>query len=343
MFGNLSREKRVTVEDVLGTKFLIINDLHLGLRRKTGVTQKSLEAFNEFQLNVLYAAVAAAMDSSRTLIVLGDLFDSGNVALEMIWAARKALRHAPGVLLVKGNHDYLRNLTQMSAFDLLERILGVNPVLESTHVSKPGFYIVPHLVNQQSFDTALAGIPVGATVLAHCNFDNGFAVESDHSLNMSREQAERFGHVILAHEHVKRDLPGVDILGSLYPCNIAEASVAHGYHLWDGPGTDIEFVETWSPSDYLEIDWHEIQGATPTQRFVRVVGEASSEEATTVIDLVAKFRAESGAFFVTNSVKVGALELGSLEDQNLEGFDPLEILKEVLPVQYHEKLEGLRA
>lgn len=329
-------------------KYAIIADPHGGLKRQAGTTPRSMNEYSLQQESLLKGVMASC--EAREIILLGDIFDRDIVDYGTLFSTAEALCCFPGKkYLVKGNHDQGGNQEKLTAFDLLGYMLtGDNTIMvkEPTEI-EPGCWVVPHLHNQGAFDEAISSLPDGCTLLTHCNYDNGFALEKDHSLNLAREQAERFGHVILGHEHAKRDLPGVDILGALFPCNIGECGVAKGFHYWDGPGHDVEFRPVWWPhvqEGYLEIDWRELLKSPNCAKFVRVIGNASAEEAAQVVEEVSKYRALSDAYFVSNSVKVGTIELGELEDfedGKLAGFDALGALKEMLPQKFHERMEAL--
>lgn len=328
----------------MSTKYLIINDGHGGLKRQAGTTPRSLAAYNNLQTEVLVKALQHAQQEDRIVIYLGDIFDGGEISYDAFAATYAALTCFSGeVWLVAGNHDLTKNRERISAFDLLCKTLPRAKRIVEPTACAGGFKIIPHLVNQAAFDEAV--VEASGTLLCHCNYNNFFATEKDHSLNLTPEQAEKFDHVIIGHEHTKRDLPGIDTLGSPLPCNIGECCADHGYHLWDGPGHDVEFVKTWDKGDYAEIDW---KGLLESQqihaRFIRIIGTATAEEAATVIEEVAKYRTASEAFFVSNSVKVGEINLGDFEEiteGSLSSFDPMRLLKEMLPKQYHAKLEAL--
>lgn len=328
-------------------KYAIINDTHAGLTRQAGATPRSMAEFSAQQSFLFHGAIQQC--EAQDIIFLGDIFDKELVPYEAVVAVAEALRSSGGrKYLVRGNHDQGGNQEKLTAFDLLGYMTASDNVVvvkEPTEL-EPGCWIVPHLPNQMQFDAAIAALPDGSTLLTHANYNNGFAMEKDHSLNLSREQAARFNHVILGHEHSKRVLPGLDILGALYPCNIGECAVAKGFHYWNGPGHGVEFQQLWSPSEgYAELDWKNLLGSQTLARFVRVTGSASAEEAAMVIDEVAKFRASSDAYFVSNSVTIGTLELGELESSSndLAGFDVLAALKEMLPTKYHDRMEALQS
>ena len=83
---------------------VIINDLHAGLKRKTGVTKASLLSYHEYQMGTLNYVVTEFKDD--TLIILGDLFDHGDVSYRIVLDVYQILsRHVGRVVLVAGNHD----------------------------------------------------------------------------------------------------------------------------------------------------------------------------------------------------------------------------------------------
>ena len=240
--------------------YLIVSDLHLGLRRQTckgaGATTQSLMAFNHFQFEE--AEKLLLSHPERDLIILGDLFAEFSVEYSVLRRSAEILSQRSGVVyLVEGNHDSSRDQSKKSAISRLAWLLGRlsgGPLVvfasgSPAWVEHHTVVIVPHLVNQEAFDAALAEIPKGATLLTHCNFDNPFAAEKAHSLNLSPAQAAAFSMVISGHEHNRSHKGNMFMLGSPYPCNIGEAEVDHGYHLWDGPDHEPEFVKTWGSAE----------------------------------------------------------------------------------------------
>ena len=311
--------------------YVIINDTHFGLRRSSVVTAAALLELGSAQANHLQTAVERANAEDRQLLVLGDLFDHSQVSYTVfaqVWQILSKASHP--VIMVRGNHDLEKDRTALSAFDLLCRLLGDKAVVEVTkpHRLGVGCWVIPHMDNQTAFDRAVASAVENncSVLLAHANYDNPFAVFADHSLNLTAEQAAKFDHVILGHEHNRRDLPGLDILGAPFPCNIGECSVEKGFHIWDGPGAEVHFVETYSPAygDYAEIDWHDLPGAPVHHtQFIRVVGTAEFHESTDVLHLVDDLRKRSKALFISNAVTVNGIELQAVEDAtaSLETFN----------------------
>lgn len=328
--------------------YAIINDTHLDLKRKTGVTKESLLAYEDRQLLIINSLLLSYR--GRPVIVLGDLFNSGQASFRALLRIASLLRHhEKPIFLVAGNHDLNKNLEIPSAIDVLSAMVPNIVLIKDPFELEPGCVIIPHVPNQEIFDQCIAdAVDAGAsTLLAHCNYDNGFALEKDHSLNLSAAQAELFEHVILGHEHNKRDLPGVDILGAPLPCNFSEAGCVKGYHLWPGPGHELEFVPVWNPEAALKIDWSNLDEIPVDVDFVQVTGTALPEEAAVVIQKIEKARKElpPDLFMITNNVMVDGHSLGeSLEmtEHDLAAFDAMEELMTILPEKYHSKLLELR-
>lgn len=325
--------------------YVIINDLHLGLTRRTGATPESLKAFNAFQFDV-FREIVQTVNFEDTLIILGDLFHGPDVGYDTLWSAYEILNCVRGdIVLVRGNHDNNKDLTKTSAFDMLGKLLPSTMVISAPYKFSAEMTIIPHLPTQKMFDEAVAEAAEKSSILLfHANFDCGFAVNSDHSLNLSPEQAAMFNLCIGGHEHNARNVRNVRMLGSQLPCNIQEAEREKFYHTWDGEGdpvpvhAPVEFV-------YDEIDWHDLNPVQEnmTANFVRVIGGANPEEAATVIQEVAAFREDSSAFFVSNSVKIGELDMGEIEEaaeDSLHIFNPRTELMLCLPQHYRDKMEA---
>lgn len=326
--------------------YLIVNDNHLGLKRKSGATQESMNALHDLQIAILWAALEKS--TADTLIVLADLFADAFVEPAVLWQAYQTLMTWGGkIYLVIGNHDVSKDRSKMSSLEFLARLLPNAVLIDKPQIVDDNFAVVPHLLNQEEFDNAVAWAAEESTILlAHCNYDNFFAAEKDHSLNLTPEQAKQFDLVILGHEHVKRTVGNVHVLGSPLPCNISEAEHDHWIHEWDGAGAPEATVQTFDNSACAEIDWRDLAEIPPGARFVRVVGSATATEAAQVIQEISRFRSlANDVFMITNSVRVDGVELGSFtdEDSSLESFDPMAVLMEVLAPEYRARLVEIKA
>jgi len=309
----------------------IISDPHIGLTRKAGATAASMLAYTQFQQQLLRSIKA------EELLITGDLFASSDVTHEHLLFAWDWLRRYPKVTVLQGNHDIAKNRDKLSSLDFIGQVLPNLKVIREPEIVGEVAY-VPHLANQDAFDKAIENVAETATILVtHCNFNNSFACEKDHSLNLTPEQAALFDLVISGHEHERRTVNNVVMLGSVLPCNITETGDKF-YYTWDG-ADQLQAHLVWSSSNYIEIDWRSLEQID--YQFIRVVGEASADEAAQVIQELSDFRKKSKAFMITNSVKVGKLEIGELEDSasDLSLFDPIKALKSVLSKEHREQLE----
>jgi len=79
-------------------------------------------------------------------------------------------------------------------------------------------------------------------------------------------------------------------------------------------------------------DWREL-GAPPIDadtRFIRVTGEASANEAADVVSAIAKYRAKSDAFVITNAVKIAGAEGVDTLPESLESAKAFDVLGAIL-------------
>jgi DNA repair exonuclease SbcCD nuclease subunit len=312
---------------------------------------------NQFR-NLLLLAGAEGCDR---VIINGDLADQYNLplseALEIYETMDQWLQQNPnkGIILACGNHDLSKDSSRLGTVEFVGALLGMKYFGRFSLVAKPeqfgDIYVVPHLVNQDLLELELSRVPEGVKyLLLHLNWDNRFAAEAEHSLNLDRAQAkalkERGITMILGHEHQGRESLGgkVVVVGSNFPSSIADC-MPHGDGQKDGTkraliiedGTH-RFVPTWTPDDaegwFARVDWRELKDVEEEGRgFVRVEGDASEAEAADVIKAISAFRQRSRSFVVANAVKVEQAE--SLEDiaasiEDIRNVSVLELLLEQL-------------
>lgn len=321
----------------------VINDTHLGALRSSGTTPTTMLELRQ-KLQRCFADLLTQVTTD--LCILGDLFDTGHVPLSDLFATWGQLRAWLGttgnrLILVQGNHDLEKNLTAMSSFQLLGSMLKaelpdkVRVVSEPTLLAEYGAYIIPHLPNQDLFNEALKQVPAVPWLLLHCNYDNHFAVESDHSLNLSQEQAIecKAESIVLAHEHQAAiRLEGkVNIIGNQFPSSVADCLGNHTKKYLRIEGRTGTSVLSWErEGSYSEQDWQSLEDKGD---FIRVVGSASAEQAADVVSAIAKFRSKAKALVITNAVQIEGVNGGeeiaaSLEE--VKNFNVLDALLECL-------------
>ena len=206
-------------------RMILINDLHLGVNRVSGTTPQSREALRSYVFAEFDKLLHLA--DGHDLCILGDLFDGFEVAprdwleaylLLADWCAKN-----PDCTLdlVAGNHDVSSKADRVASFETLATVLkqqfenvDVTGIDGTSKLYLDGFqiHIVAHHRNQELFDLALDRVledcQRGDYVLLHANYDNKFAEQADHSLNVSEAQALEFTKkgvtLIHAHEHQSR-------------------------------------------------------------------------------------------------------------------------------------------
>ena len=322
---------------------ILINDLHLGVNRVSGITPQSREdlrtyVFAEFD-KLLHLAYG------NDLCILGDLFDAFEVAprdwLESYLLLADWCTNNPNCILdlVAGNHDVSMKGTKVSSFETLATVLkqqfdniDVTGIDCTSKAYLDGFqiHIVAHHRNQELFDLVLSEVledcERGDYVLLHANFNNKFAERSDHSLNVSEAQALEFTKkgvtLIHAHEHQSRvEIPhgtpadggSVICLGNQIPTSVADCLGNNSKFYWSLGHGGLTKTECWmAEGNYEALDWRHLEEASPA-KFIRVVGDAVNAEAAQVIDAIHRFRQKSHAFVITNAVKIeGIADIESL-------------------------------
>ena len=311
------------------TKWLVINDLHLGVVRSGGTTPSSAQALRQF----VQDRYAALLKLGNNVIVNGDFFDTYQVPMTdllgaYLTTAEWLTTSGQQLVLIPGNHDLSKNSANMSSFEVMARLLmaqypdkvrylaGDNWVDEDQ-----GIYAISHVANQDLFDLALSLVPQGTkTLLLHVNFDNVYAGQSDHSLNIDRAQAKVLTQLgitlVLGHEHQHRTMMSdkVILVGNQIPSSVSDC-LTHGEGQTDGQkycleidGDDMELIPTWSFKDkvggFVDADWQDLGSVAEGAGFVRVIGSATSAEAPSVIKAISKLRQSHKAYVITNGVKV---------------------------------------
>ena len=333
---------------------LILNDLHIGASRKAGTTPASQAALTE-HVHQHFEALINATDEGH-IVINGDLFDGFEVpGTDLIrtfsvidrWFMKS--RQAQHLTLIAGNHDYNPRGDKVSSFHLLAHFLKVRrgmsvDVIDHTRgLSRVAdrVWAIPHVANQDLFDIelhkALDAAGEGDFLLLHANYDNNFAVESDHSLNVSKEAADLLisagWTLIFGHEHIARVAPSIVIPGNQICTSVADCLGCKGkyYLTLSGKETQLrEWLNLEEDKVFTRIDWRNLD-ADPGYQFIRVEGTATAEEAAEVVDAVAKFRAKSEAYVVTNAVKVeGVAAFDGLAEMSLDQITSFNVLEALL-------------
>lgn len=281
---------------------IVLNDLHLGVIRTAGTTPASALALRKFALDKLAAILSSAKED---VAILGDLFDTFSIPMQDLLDTyrilNKWLEGGYKLYLIAGNHDLSKDSTKLSSFQFLAKLLegpnctylqGAGWLDESK-----GIYAISHCLNQDPLDMHLANVPKCKYLLVHANYDNHFAVQSDHSLNISREQAEELPceKIVFAHEHHSRTaLSGkVFVCGNQFPTSVSDCLDKDNKYAHRLTATGIEKIETWNKSDFIDMPWNALTDTSA--KFIRISGTAKPEEATAATEAVANLRRVSQA------------------------------------------------
>jgi len=338
---------------------IIINDTHLSVNRVSGTTPQSREDLRNYVF-AEFDKLLDTTDNNSDLVILGDLFDSFDCdardwleayRLLTAWCAYNSFHT---LYLVAGNHDTSAKANRVSSFETMAAVLkgqfnnvfvvGIDDAC--TIVGSPNVYIVAHHRNQELFDLTLAKVlsacQRGSYVLLHANYDNKFAEQADHSLNVSAEQALEFTkkgvNLVFAHEHQYRyEIPhgtpadggSVVCLGNQIPTSVADCLGNNSKFYWELWGEGLRKHRVWmAEGNYAELDWRSLPQDT-NAKFIRIVGDALNAEAAQVIDAIHRFRQKSNAFVITNAVKIeGIADIESLPEafEASRKFDVMEFV-----------------
>lgn len=337
----------------------VLNDWHIGAVRSAGTTpatayQLRLDLLQQFE-DTLYAI-------DTDLMILGDLFDGPDISKFDLFRTYQVLhdwlaRTAKRLIVVNGNHDLAKNSTNFSSFQLLAALLLNEWPEHVTHVTEgtmtPHGYVIPHVTNQDLFDLEMSRVPPCDYLFVHCNYDNKFAVESDHSLNMSEEQAKAapVKHIVFAHEHqAKTALQGkVVIIGNQFPSSVSDCLGNYEKSLLNisdcapaGIARHQRCAVWAAEGDYSEQDWHDL---TDTGRFIRVTGEATAEQAADVATAISRFRSTAKALVITNAVKIAGVDDAEqlvLSHEEVTSFNVRAALRDLLTEEENAKIDKLK-
>lgn len=297
----------------------IVNDLHFGVKRTAGTTHESQKVLTDWQF---MKAAELLSHCKGPLTVNGDLFDKFEVdnatflstyGLFDTWLTDEQ----NSLTLIAGNHDLSRDSSKVSALAMLGVMLfqrygkRVSMVNGFGAMIGEGVYAISHVANQDLFDVQLKTVPPEAAfVLLHCNYDNKFAEQSDHSLNLSPEQAAQLpGFIVLGHEHQYRTAldEKVVIVGNQLPTSIADCLGPDWKYVayLDSQMGGVR-VHPWLhiPEVFARIDWRDLGKVETDAKFIRVEGEAAAAEAASVITAISRYRQKSKAFVITNAVSI---------------------------------------
>lgn len=336
------------------TPLYVTSDWHIGCIRSGGTTPGTAYQLRQDLLEHFGRVLDTINDGH--LLLDGDMLDTPNIPMADLAQLLKLLsnwleRTGKKLFLPPGNHDLSKNSTTFSSFQFLARLLCDRYpdqafYLEGGHAIGDRCYVLSHVANQDIMDLELARIPECDYAFVHANYANEFSVCSDHSLNISEDQARQLPvkHLVFAHEHIGRtELNGkVIVIGNASPSSISDCLGNTSKRMMKITDAGHEFIETWrSDSEFSEQDWRDLEDRG---RFIRVTGEASAAEAAQMVQAIARFRQKAKALIVTNAVRVeGVADQAEmvLSQEAITSFDVRAALAELLTPEENSKIDKL--
>ncbi len=324
-------------------KTLTISDPHLNPKRQGGTTMESREALEDWQFEKLEEVLDIPHDQ---LIIVGDLFDKRSVSEKTLLRTYNILAHE-SVILLRGNHDSnSMKYGEICSLELLHGLLPASTLIFDKPRTLGKKHFIPHCFDQEEFDGYIEQVPEKSIVFIHANNDNHFAVEADHSLNLSKKQREdlieRGCHIILGHEHGFEFNENMAIPGCLMPTSISDCTKGNCRALMlttEEGAFAISTITTWEEEgNYLECDYSDIE--VTDHQFVRINGECAISEYPEIVRNIAKLRKESDAFIIANNVKVRISDTETLTAEEVTNFNIIELLLERIDKEFREEVES---
>ena len=324
---------------------IVISDLHIGCTRQGGTTPQSQQALRDY----VRANLVRILETTREdhVVVNGDLLDNFSIDVSEVIKTYEIfadwLHTSNGKLtLISGNHDASAKADRTSSFHLLAHFLQArfpDQVFVIDHTRgmtavHGNVWAISHCLNQDLFnlelEKAFVKPPEGSYLLLHANVKNTFSESSDHSLNINDEQLGNLMRagwcVVVAHEHQQYELRGgrVIVVGNQVPTSISDCigETSKRAIIIDEDGH--RFIDTWQAADsYAEVDWQDLTDVDA--QFIRVVGEASAEQAADVVKAISALRQRSSAFVVGNAVKIAGMagidDMATDSIESIKAFD----------------------
>lgn len=322
-------------------KYLIASDPHFNPQRQGGTTNQSRIELEEH----LFVRFNHTLDTipHDALIIVGDLNAKYSVSEKTLLNTYGILQQENHCIILRGNHDSgSMKQGEISSLELLDYLMpNLMTVFHQPHTIGE-MHFVPHCFNQEEFDQHIEAVEDNQLVFIHANLDNTFAENADHSLNFSSEQynslKDRGCTVVIGHEHAALDIDRLHIVGCHYPTSIADCLGGDKrVLLYDSDTKQITSVETWNKAEeYIEMDWRDIQATD--HKFIRINGECEVVEYPEIVRSIAKLRKESSAFIIASNVKVVVKERENVEQQEVTGFNILELLLENVDEEFREEV-----
>lgn len=340
---------------------IIINDAHLGAQRTGGTTPQSAQALRDGVRDNLSRFLY--QHKGEHVLCNGDLLDRFEIDSGELIEAYEVFSNwlCSGLLnkltLVMGNHDASAKGNKVSSFHLLSHFLSAQHPHQFRMIDHTdGFcqvsgnvFAISHQMNQDLFalevEKACATKHEGEYLLLHANIKNTFAEHSDHSLNLTDDLLAKLmiagWTLIVGHEHQSYTLRGgrVIVVGNQWPTSVSDCIGEKSKNALVVTETSCFTVPTWqAEGNYAEIDWRDIAEHAGEEKFIRVVGEATSAESADVIAIISRFRQKSDAYVISNAVKIEGAEafsdMASTSLEDVRGFDVLAaIYSELTPAE----------
>lgn len=332
-------------------RLTVISDLHIGAMRSAGTTPASQLALREH----LISGLKAILPSSGDLLINGDLLDTSNIPIMDVLKTFEVLadwlhtNSSSKLYNSAGNHDLSKVNTTLSSFQFLGKLLTRQFPDRYVHIEEPTMiphgYVLPHLRNQDVFDLAIEAVPQCNFAFFHANFDNGFAAQSDQSLNVSKQQTTDClaKTLVFGHEHHPRQSGKVLVPGNQLASSISDwLQAADKKYIVIEDGVVTFHTSARRSDEFAEVNWKELATA-PEKKFLRVSGVAQADEISGAVTALNRLRATSNALVIANAIEAvsdeGIAETFASSLDSVQAFDIVAALRKIFDAEEMKTLE----
>lgn len=326
-------------------KIAVITDQHFGVR-------KGSKIFTDFQEKFYREVFFPKIDEAGVKLVIecGDTFDLRKsidfyslTRAKRMWYDPLAKRSLPTYSIV-GNHNiYYKSSNEINSNALLSSgYKNIKPVESPLVIDMIDATLIPW-INKYNHDECMKHLddPQTSKVFGHFEF-NGVPMNSyemsSHGLPISA--ARKVEALYSGHFHKQSTTKNVHYLGAPYEMNWHDYADDRGFHIWDTETDEMEFIKNpfvmfyvlnYDDSvDPLEHDFSEYE-----DRYLKMIVNSKQDAAN--FDLfISELEKACPADIQVIDRYLNSSERVSLSEEDVDGKDTEEIIKEVIDKSYTE-------
>lgn len=194
--------------------YFLIGDPHIGKKFKSKDIPLDKKGLREQLLKHQFMTLLRkGEESGKPIIILGDLFDSYCVSYDdFLWTFDILKNMNTPVYIIRGNHDYSKDLTRISAFTLLNQLFYHHSMVKLiTDITLIGNSLLVPYYHDQDLQPMLEPY-----------IDKGYTIYGHFEEPMYPWLCSHFEHVYTGHLHSPKQEGNLTIVGSIMPFTFGE-------------------------------------------------------------------------------------------------------------------------